>query len=139
MSYVIFSVEKSQVSKVNQILRDDMVSRQSIVLRDASALNIEKDVRYVLIEGTDEAILRGGRFAGGATVVKVSRPEQDMRLDVPVVGLQTLECMIKAGIRVLALETRSSIFLDQEEFLKKAGAVGISVVGVSEASLKKKS
>jgi hypothetical protein len=56
MSYVIFSVEKSQVSKVNQILRDDMVSRQSIVLRDASALNIEKDVRYVLIEGTDEAI-----------------------------------------------------------------------------------
>ena len=56
MSYVIFSVEKTQVSKVNQILRDDMVSRQSIVLRDASALNIEKDVRYVLIEGTDEAI-----------------------------------------------------------------------------------
>jgi hypothetical protein len=56
MSYVIFSVEKSQVSKVNQILRDDLVSRQSIVLRDASALNIEKDVRYVLIEGTDEAI-----------------------------------------------------------------------------------
>ena len=56
MSYVIFSVEKSQVGKVNQILRDDLVSRQSIVLRDASALNIEKDVRYVLIEGTDEAI-----------------------------------------------------------------------------------
>ncbi len=56
MSYVIFSVDKSQVSKVNQILRDDMVSRQSIVMRDASALNIEKDVRYVLIEGTDEAI-----------------------------------------------------------------------------------
>ena len=56
MNYVIFSVDKTQVSKVNQILRDDLVSRQSIVLRDASALNIEKDVRYVLIEGTDEAI-----------------------------------------------------------------------------------
>ena len=56
MSYVIFGVDKTQVSKVNQILRDDLVSRQSIVLRDASALNIEKDVRYVLIEGTDEAI-----------------------------------------------------------------------------------
>ena len=56
MSYVIFSVDKSQVSKVNQILRDDLVSRQSIALRDASALNIEKDVRYVLIEGTDEAM-----------------------------------------------------------------------------------
>jgi len=56
MSYVIFSVDKSQVSKVNQILRDDLVSRQSITMRDASALKIEKDVRFVLIEGTDEAI-----------------------------------------------------------------------------------
>lgn len=56
VSYVIFSVEKTQVSKVNQILRDDLVSRQSIALRDASALNMDKDVRYVLIEGTDEAI-----------------------------------------------------------------------------------
>lgn len=56
MSYVIFSVERSQVSKVNQILRDDLVSRQSITMRDASALKIEKDVRYVLIEGTEEAL-----------------------------------------------------------------------------------
>ncbi len=107
---------------------------QTVVVKNQAVMAVEAS------EGTDEAILRGGRLAGGgATVVKVSRPEQDMRLDVPVVGLQTLECMIKAGIRVLALETRSSIFLDQEEFLKKAGAVGISVVGVSEASLKSKS
>ncbi|UCF08583.1 MAG: hypothetical protein JSW28_02525 [Thermoplasmata archaeon] len=56
MNYVIFSVDKSHVSKINQILRDDLVSRQSISVRDASALNIEKDIRYVLIEGTDEAI-----------------------------------------------------------------------------------
>ena len=106
---------------------------QTVVVKNRAVMAVEAS------EGTDEAILRGGRFAAGATVVKVSRPEQDMRLDVPVVGLQTLECMIKAGIRVLALETRSSIFLDKEEFLKKAGAVGISVVGVSEASLKSKS
>ncbi|UCG70448.1 MAG: hypothetical protein JSV09_05390 [Thermoplasmata archaeon] len=56
MSYVVFSVEKSQASKINKILKDDLVSRQSISVRDASALNIDKDVRYVVIEGTDEAI-----------------------------------------------------------------------------------
>jgi hypothetical protein len=56
MSYAIFSVDKSQASKINKILKDDLVSRQSISVRDASALNIDKDVRYVLIEGTDEAI-----------------------------------------------------------------------------------
>lgn len=56
MSYAIFSVNKSQASKINKILKDDLVSRQSISIRDASALNIDKDVRYVLIEGTDEAI-----------------------------------------------------------------------------------
>jgi hypothetical protein len=56
MNYAIFSVEKSQASKINKILRDDLVSRQSISVRDASALNIDKDVRYVLIEGTEEAL-----------------------------------------------------------------------------------
>ena len=56
MIYAIFSVDKSQASKINKILKDDLISRQSIVIRDASALNIDKDVRYVLIEGTDEAL-----------------------------------------------------------------------------------
>ncbi len=58
MSYAIFSVDKSEASKINKILKDDLVSRQSISVRDASALDIDKDVRYVLIEGTDEAIKR---------------------------------------------------------------------------------
>jgi len=58
MTYAIFSVEKSQASKINKILKDDLVSRQSIAVRDASALNIDKDVRYVLIEGTEEALKR---------------------------------------------------------------------------------
>jgi hypothetical protein len=56
MSYAIFSVEKTQASKINKILKDDLISRQSISIRDASVLNIEKDVRYVLIEGSDDAI-----------------------------------------------------------------------------------
>ena len=56
MSYAIFSVEKTQASKINKILKDDLISRQSISIRDASVLDIEKDVRYVLIEGSDDAI-----------------------------------------------------------------------------------
>lgn len=56
MSYAIFSVEKTQASKINQILKDDLISRQSIAIRDAHALSIQKDVRYVLIEGSDDAI-----------------------------------------------------------------------------------
>lgn len=56
MSYAIFCVEKTQASKINKILRDDLISRQSILVRDATALNIEKDVRYVLIEGTEDAL-----------------------------------------------------------------------------------
>lgn len=106
---------------------------QSVVVKGQAVIAVEA------IEGTDETILRGGRLAGkGAVVVKVSRPEQDMRLDVPVVGLNTLDCLIKAGIKVLAVEARSSILLDKDEFIKKADAAGISVVGVNETSLESK-
>ena len=88
---------------------------QTIVVKQQAVMAVEA------IEGTDEAILRGGKLAsGGATVVKVSRPEQDMRFDVPVVGSRTLECMKEVGIRVLALEAGSSIFLNKDEFLGEA-------------------
>ena len=56
MSYAVFSVNKTQASKINKILKDDLISRQSISVRDASALAIEKEVRFVLIEGSDEAL-----------------------------------------------------------------------------------
>ncbi len=58
MGYVIISVDKNHASKINTILKDDLISRQSILIRDASALNIEKEVRYVLIEGSDESLKR---------------------------------------------------------------------------------
>lgn len=107
---------------------------QAVVVKGKAVMAVEA------IEGTDEAILRGGRLAGGgAVVVKVSRPEQDMRLDVPVVGLTTMDCMIEAGIAVLALEAGSSILLERAEFMRRADEAGISVVGISEASLKSKS
>jgi DUF1009 family protein len=85
------------------------------------------------IEGTDEAIKRGGTYAReGAVVVKVSKPHQDMRFDVPVVGLRTLRAMIDVRARVLAVEAKKSILLQRERFLKEAEEAGISVVGHRE-------
>lgn len=65
MAYAIFSVKKEDVGKIDPVLRDDMVSRQSIVVRDASSLGIEKDVRYVLIEGSEEAIKKASDLFKG--------------------------------------------------------------------------
>jgi DUF1009 family protein len=97
---------------------------QTVVVRDLAVMAVEA------IEGTDEAIRRGGELADiGATVVKVSRPGQDMRFDLPVVGLETMDAMIEGGIRVLAVEAGKSILLDREEFIRRAEEARISVVG----------
>ncbi len=107
---------------------------QTVVVKDMAVMAVEA------VEGTDEAIIRGGRLAGGgAVVVKVSRPDQDMRLDVPVVGLTTVDCMMEVGIRVLAIEAGSSILLERPEFMRKSDEAGIAVVGISAASLKNRS
>jgi len=82
------------------------------------------------IEGTDEAIIRGGRLAGeGAVVVKVSKPHQDMRLDVPVVGLSTLKAMVEVRARVLAVEAEKSIILNKERLIKEADEASVSIIG----------
>lgn len=98
---------------------------QTVVVKERAVMAVEA------IEGTDEAIRRGGRLAGGgAVVVKVSRPGQDMRFDVPVVGLDTLDAMLEAGAGTLALEAGKSLFVDRGEFIRRADGAGISVVGV---------
>lgn len=98
---------------------------QTIVVKEAAVMAVEA------IEGTDEAIIRGGNLAkDGAVVIKVSRPNQDMRLDVPVVGFDTLFSVKKAHAEVLALEAEKSIIIDKEDFIKLADKVGIIVVGV---------
>ena len=97
---------------------------QTVVIKGQAVMAVEA------IEGTDEAIKRGGFYAGGgAVVVKVSKPSQDMRFDVPAVGLGTIRAMAAAGARVLALEPEKSILLQKERLLQEAGEAGISVVG----------
>ncbi len=101
---------------------------QTVVVKGQAVMAVEA------IEGTDEAILRGGKWAGeGAVVIKVSKPHQDMRLDVPVIGLNTLKTMIKVKARVLAIEAQKSIIINRGKMIKEAESAGISIAGVKIA------
>ncbi|MEW6674845.1 MAG: UDP-2,3-diacylglucosamine diphosphatase LpxI [Nitrospirota bacterium] len=97
---------------------------QAVVVKNQAVMAVEA------IEGTDEAIRRGGGLAGGgAVVVKVSKPNQDMRFDVPVVGLNTLKTMVEVDARVLAVEAKNSIILNRERIIEESKGASISVVG----------
>lgn len=100
---------------------------QSVMIKDRAVIAVEA------IEGTDRAIARAGELckAGGFVVVKVAKPNQDMRFDVPTVGRLTLEGLHKAGGKVLAVEADRTIFLDREETLALADRLGLTVVAVS--------
>ena len=98
---------------------------QTVVVKDRAAVALEA------MEGTDETIRRAGRLAGpGTTVVKVAKPRQDMRFDVPVVGPGTMEAMREAGARVLALDVGKTLLLDKQDFLARADGAGVTVVGM---------
>ncbi|QDU61096.1 hypothetical protein Pan216_19500 [Planctomycetes bacterium Pan216] len=100
---------------------------QSVVVKNAAAIAIEA------IEGTDRAIARAGQLcrAGGFTVVKVAKPLQDMRFDVPTVGVQTIVGMAKAGGSVLAIEAHRTILIDREETIQLANRHGIAIVSLT--------
>ena len=103
---------------------------QTVVVKKKTVLALEA------IEGTDKAILRGGELGKkDVVVVKVSKPHQDMRFDVPTIGMQTLETLINAGVAVLAVEAGKTILIDQEQFLSKAEENKIIVVAVDPASI----
>ena len=82
------------------------------------------------MEGTDAMIGRAGDLAGpGVTIVKVAKPAQDMRFDVPVVGLATIQVMRRAGARLLSVDTGRTLMFDRDEMLASANEAGIAVVG----------
>ncbi len=100
---------------------------QSVMVKDTAVLAIEA------IEGTDGCIRRAGELCrkGGFTVVKVAKPQQDMRFDVPTIGMQTIHTMHEAGAKVLAVESEKTIVLDQEAVLRLADQYGISIVALN--------
>lgn len=98
---------------------------QCVVVKDLVIVAVEA------VEGTDEAIRRGGALArDGAVVVKRCKPQQDLRFDLPAVGPRTIETMVSVKARVLAVEAGRSVLLDRAEMLPMADRAGIAVVGI---------
>ncbi len=107
----------------NEIARLDL--GQTIVVRDRACVAIEA------MEGTDAVIRRAGQLVRGRlTVVKIAKPDQDMRFDVPVVGLPTIEAMIDSGATCLCLTAGKTLIFDREEMIKLANRNKIAVVAV---------
>ncbi len=103
---------------------------QCVVIKDLTVLAIEA------IEGTDQAIMRGGKLGGaGAVVIKASKPIQDMRFDAPVVGTQTIRTMQQVGASVLAVETGRTLMFEREEMIRLANEANISILGTANGNL----
>jgi len=101
---------------------------QTIVVKDKAVLAVEA------IEGTDKAIERGGILGNGKIVVaKVAKPKQDMRFDIPVVGLTTLRQLEKANASAIVVESSKTLLLDKEELIKEANQKNIAIVGIKSA------
>ncbi len=101
---------------------------QTVVVKSKAVVAVEA------MEGTDETIRRAGEIMsnsrGDLAVVKVARPSQDMRFDVPVVGPQTIVTMSEVGASVLALESAKCLLLERSEILRLADEKGIAVTGI---------
>lgn len=98
---------------------------QSVAVKDKAVVAVEA------LEGTDNLIRRAGRISrGGFSLVKVSKPKQDMRFDIPVVGLNTLKTLSRARARCLAIEAAKTIFIDKEASIQLAEKKGICIVAV---------
>src|SRR5262249_9422855 len=104
---------------------------QSVAVKECAALAVEA------IEGTDRCIERAGQFcrSGGWTLVKVAKPQQDMRFDVPTIGLSTIENLHNAGPRVLAIEANKTIVIDQADVVSLADRYGLTIVALDPNDL----
>jgi DUF1009 family protein len=98
---------------------------QTVLVKDQAVLAVEA------IEGTDEAIRRGGLLCGqGAVVVKVCKPHQDLRFDLPAIGTQTIKTMEQVKASCLAVEAGKTIVIDRESLIADADKAGITVIAI---------
>jgi UDP-2,3-diacylglucosamine hydrolase len=96
---------------------------QTILIKNGTIVAVEA------LEGTNEAIKRGGTLAReGAVMVKVSKPNQDMRFDVPVIGVETIRVASESGVRVVAVEAGKTLLLERDAIVAQANASNMSVV-----------
>ena len=101
---------------------------QSVAVKEKATLAVEA------IEGTDRCIDRAGQLcrAGGWTLVKVAKPQQDMRFDVPTIGVTTIENLHRAGARVLAIEADKTIVIDQPDVVALADRYKMSIIALPQ-------
>ena len=96
---------------------------QTIVIKNGTIVAVEA------LEGTNKAITRGGTLArDGAVVIKVSKPNQDMRFDVPVIGVETVRIAAQSGVRVVAVEAGKTLLLERDAVIALANGSNVSVV-----------
>jgi DUF1009 family protein len=114
-------------SRAKEIGRLDI--GQSVAVKGRAVVAVEA------IEGTDACIRRAGElcFQGGFTVVKVAKPQQDMRFDVPTVGVGTVESLIAAGGKCLAIEANKTIVVDRSEVVALADKHNITIIAIDHA------
>jgi DUF1009 family protein len=99
---------------------------QTIAVKSAAVVAVEA------MEGTDEVISRAGTLAGpGVAIIKVAKPDQDMRFDVPVVGVSTIAAMHAAGATVLSVDAGQTLMIDGEAIVRAADDAEIAIVGRS--------
>lgn len=106
---------------------------QSVAVKDCSVLAVEA------IEGTDKNIQRAGELCkpGGFVIVKVAKPNQDRRFDVPTVGYNTIETLHKSGGKVLAIEANQTIILDETKTIQLANQHGITIIALLDSDVSK--
>lgn len=98
---------------------------QTVVVKDRSVLAVES------VEGTDECIKRAYKLGGeNSVVVKVAKPNQDFRFDVPVIGTNTVDTLKENKVRAMAIEAGVTLILDKEEVVKKAKDAGVTIIAV---------
>jgi DUF1009 family protein len=98
---------------------------QTVVVKNGTVLAVEA------FEGTNECLKRGGALGkGGATMVKVSKPNQDLRFDVPVVGPDTISAAAEAGVDVIAIEAEKTLVLDQDEVIRRCAERKVALVAL---------
>jgi DUF1009 family protein len=104
---------------------------QSITVKDGTVIAVEA------IEGTDACIERTGQLCrrGGWTLVKVSKPNQDMRFDVPTIGPQTVEKVHASGGKVIAIEADKTIVVERPETIALARKTGVTIIALDEAEI----
>ena len=100
---------------------------QTVIVKNGAVVALEA------IEGTDACIERAGLLTkhSGAVAVKIAKPNQDMRFDVPAIGLTTIENLSKAGITVLGVEAQRTLFLEPQKIIERANELNITIVGLT--------